>query len=70
MEDPRYQVAAIKMEDPRCQGLQNGITIAKEDLRSERPANRGVMHIEDPRCMRVEIVMEDSRCQWLHVNCD
>ncbi len=70
MEDPRYQVAAIQMEDPRCQGLQNGMAIAMEDLRCERPEKRWVIRTEDPRCMQVEIVMEDSRCQWLHMNCD
>jgi len=67
MEDPRFKVAAIEVEDPRCKGIQNGREIAMEDLRCERLSNRAVIQTEDPRCMQVVTVVEDPRCQWLQM---
>ena len=67
MEDPRYKVAGIEVEDPRCEGLQCGMEIVMEDLRCERLLDRAARQIEDPHCMRANVVVEDPRCQWLHL---
>ena len=68
MEDPRYKVAAIEMEDSRCTGLQNGMDIQVEDFRCERLPNRAAIPAEDPRCAHLVVATEDPRCQWLHMN--
>ena len=68
MEDPRYKVAAIEMEDSRCTGLQNGMDIQVEDFRCERLPNLTAIPAEDPRCIHLVVATEDPRCQWLHIN--
>ena len=51
MEEPRFRIAAIEAEDPRCKGMLRGV----------------VIEMEDPRCKIVAIEVEDPRCRSLHI---
>jgi len=50
MEEHRCKIAAVGVEDSRCQSLVDG----------------AVVEMEDQRCNFVEMRMEDPRCSNLH----
>ena len=51
----------IEMEDPRCNGLLQGVMFKGVML-------KGVaIEMEDPRCKSVGIEMEDPRCRSLRI---
>ncbi len=65
MEDPRFRIAAIEMDDLRCKGLLCGVEIEMEDPRCKTLFYRVALEMEDPRCQRVTVDMEDPRCKYL-----
>jgi hypothetical protein len=62
MEDPRYKIAAVEMEDPRCKSLRTGVMIQTEDLRCRTLRNGLVIEMEDHWSRRASVAMEDPRC--------
>ena len=68
MEDSRYRIVAIAMDDPRCKGLQQGMVVEMEDFRCKNLQCRVKIEIDDPRCRLAAIETEDPRCVNLHSN--
>jgi hypothetical protein len=62
MDDPRYTIAAIEIDDVRCGSLLRGVAVEMEDPRCRNLNNRLVLEMEDPRCSPVAMKMEDPRC--------
>jgi hypothetical protein len=46
MEDSRYKIAAIEIDDPRCKELLYSVAIETVDPRCRLTATK----LEDPRC--------------------
>jgi ribosome-associated protein YbcJ (S4-like RNA binding protein) len=65
MDDSRYKIAAVEMDDLRSKSLLSGVTIEMEDRRCKSLINRVVPEAEDYRCNHVAMKMEDPRCQNL-----
>jgi len=65
MDDPRCKIAAIEMEDSRCNGLLNGMVVEMEDLRCRSLLYRAPKEMEDPRCRSTGTEMDDPRCRSL-----
>lgn len=65
MDDPRCKIAAIVMDDSRCNGLLNGMVIEIEDLRCKSLLYRAKNDMEDPRCGSTAIEMDDPRSRGL-----
>jgi hypothetical protein len=67
MEEHRCKIAAVGVEDSRCQSLVDGAVVEMEDQRCQSlNFFRAVVDIEDQRCNFVEMRMEDPRCSNLH----
>ena len=65
MEELRCKIAAIRMEDSRCQELFEGAVVEVEDQRCTRLAHSLVIEIEDSRFDSMAVRMEDPRCSGL-----
>ena len=71
MEDPRCTIAAIGTEDPRCNSMHRGVVIEMEDHRCKGLLQGVTLRsvsiaIEDPRYSIAAVVeMEDPRCSGL-----
>lgn len=68
MEEHRCRIAAIEMEDSRCQSMLTGVVVEFEDQRCRSLNLRAEIEVEDRRCNRVENRMEDPRCASLRAN--
>jgi hypothetical protein len=62
MEDSRYKIAAIEIDDPRCKELLHGIVIEMEDTRCKSLLYSVAIETVDPRCRLTATKLEDPRC--------
>jgi hypothetical protein len=69
MDDPRCKIAAIEMDDTRCNEPLNGMTMEMEDLRCKSLCYRATNEMEDSRCWTTAIEMDDPRCRCLSRAC-
>jgi len=65
MENPRCKIAAVKTDDPRCDGLLGGLAVGIEDARCANLSFNMRAEINDPRCMPLATQPEDPRCNGL-----
>ena len=65
MEDARCEVAAVKIDDPRCKGLFKGVDVGMEDHRCKSLSPYAALQVEDSRCWSTGMEFEDPRCQNL-----
>jgi hypothetical protein len=68
MGDPRYQIAAIEMEDARSTDLPNGVVIQAEDRQCQSLLDNATALKKSARCRGVAIAMEDPGCRNLMMN--
>jgi hypothetical protein len=66
MEFARCKIVAAEMDDPRCAGALNAVSIETEDSRCMYLTEGRMLEVDDAHSRSVTIAVEDPRCRSLY----